>query len=235
MPGKHVRVIQHVACEGPGRIGSALADLDIETRLTRIDRAERVPVDLEGASGLLVMGGPMGVYQQDRFPHLRDELHLIEAAFKRELPVLGVCLGSQLVAAALGARVVSSGRKEIGWLPVLLEPDSRGDALLGEAPPRFDALHWHGDIFDLPRGAVSLARSELTEHQAFRHGPHTYGLLFHLEKDAPGAREMADAFADELATVGLDPDSIVAQTAARDRASERLARSIFTAWGRLLG
>jgi GMP synthase (glutamine-hydrolysing) len=234
MPGKHVQVIQHVGCEGPGRIGSVLADLGVELRVTRVDRAEPVPAGLDGASGLLVMGGPMAVYEMERFPHLRDELKLIEAALAQSLPILAICLGSQLLAAALGARVVFSGRREIGWMPVFLKPEARGDALLGAAPERFEALHWHGDLFDLPAGAVSLARSELTEHQAFRHGTRTYGVLFHLEKDTAGVREMAEAFAGELAGAGVDSQALLAETAAREALADGLAREIFGAWGKFL-
>jgi GMP synthase (glutamine-hydrolysing) len=234
MPGKHVRVIQHVASEGPGRIGTALAELGLEVRVTRIDRGEPVPETLDGASGLLVMGGPMGVYEQHRYPHLRDELRLIGVALASNAPVLGICLGSQLVAAALGARVVFSGRKEIGWMPVTREPGSHEDALLSGLPDRFEALHWHGDVFDLPQGAVSLAHSELTTYQAFRHGTRTYGLLFHLEADAEHVRAMATAFAAELSAAGVDPQALLAQTAGRDAAAATLASRVFGAWGKLV-
>jgi GMP synthase (glutamine-hydrolysing) len=234
MPAGQVQVIQHVACEGPGRIGPALRALGIELRVARVDGPLPAAADLDGVRGLLVMGGPMGVYEVESYPHLREELRLIEAALAREMPVLGICLGSQLLAAALGARVVFSGTREIGWMPIELKPEARADALFGARPPSFEALHWHGDVFDLPQGAVSLARSALTEHQAFRYGARTYGLLFHLEVDAAQLREMAGAFATELAGAGVDPKALLAEAAGRDAAAEKLARSVFGAWGKLI-
>jgi GMP synthase (glutamine-hydrolysing) len=234
MPGGQVQVIQHVECEGPGRIGSALSRLGIELRVARVDRALPAMADLEGVRGLVVMGGPMGVYEAERFPHLREEQRLIESALAREIPVLGICLGSQLLAAALGARVVFSGTREIGWMPVELKAEARDDALFGSAERSFEALHWHGDVFDLPAGAVSLARSALTEHQAFRHGARTYGLLFHLEIDAVQLQAMANAFAAELAGAGVDSKALLAEAVARDAAAEKLARNVFGAWGKLI-
>lgn len=193
-----VIVLQHVPPEGPGGIGDALQAHGVGLRIVRIDRGEPVPAQLD-AAGLVVMGGPMGVYEADRYPHLRDELHLIEAALRAERPIVGVCLGSQLLAAALGARVYPSGYQEIGWYPVELAEAAGIDPLLHGLPPRFTALHWHGDVFDLPAGAVRLAASELTPRQAFRWGEHVHGLLFHLEMTPAQLTAMVDTYADELA------------------------------------
>jgi GMP synthase (glutamine-hydrolysing) len=126
------------------------------------------------AAGLIVMGGPMGVYEEARFPFLRRERNLIERALADRVPVLGICLGSQLLASALGAPVRKGLRKEIGWHPVYLEDAAGDDPLFRETPVEFDAFHWHGDVFDLPTGAVRLAHSSLTEYQAFRYGENAY-------------------------------------------------------------
>lgn len=196
-------VLQHAAPEGPGAIGEALRTNGVATRVVRIDRGEPVPAELGAHAGLVVMGGPMGVYEVERHPHLRDELRLIETVLRAERPLLGICLGSQLIAAALGARVHASGYQEIGWFPVDLADEAASDPLFAGAPRQFTALHWHGDVFDLPRGALRLASSALTERQAFRHGTNTYGLLFHLEAGAAQVDAMAAEFADEIAGVGL--------------------------------
>ncbi len=174
-------MLQHAAPEGPAAVGHALQRRGVGMKTIRIDQGAAVPRSMDGAAGLVVMGGPMGVYEADRYPHLPAELRLIEAALEAELPILGVCLGSQLLAAALGARVYPSGRKEIGWHEVRLRDAARKDPVWGGVDDRFVGFHWHGDIFDLPKGAAPLAGSALTKEQAFRAGDRAYGILFHLE------------------------------------------------------
>ena len=229
-----VHVIQHTADEGLGRLARALAERGVEARVCRADLGEPLPRDLSTARGLVVLGGPMGVYESDRHPHLRDELRLIERALAVSAPVLGICLGSQLLASVLGARVRPSGAKEIGWFPVTLERIARQDPLFERAPKTFDAPHWHGDVFDLPRDAVHLARSEATEHQAFRFGEATYGLLFHLEAEVDTIRRMASAFASELAPAGVDGPKLIPLSEERAPATAVLAEGVFEAWAEML-
>ncbi|HEX6764747.1 MAG TPA: gamma-glutamyl-gamma-aminobutyrate hydrolase family protein [Polyangiaceae bacterium] len=225
-----VRVLQHIGPEGPGLIADALTREGIDVAVTRADLGEPVPARLDDAVGLLVMGGPMGVYEVDEFPYLGDEQRLIEHALREQKPVLGICLGSQLLAATLGARVAPGPRKEIGWFEVTATDAAARDPLLARAPSKFVALHWHGDVFDLPSGAVSLARSELTVHQAFRYGERAHGLLFHLEAKTEQVEKMARLFADELSAEGVDAAALLAQTPARTRAAEETARAVFGAW-----
>lgn len=220
-------VLQHVAVEGPGLIGEVLAARGVRLDLVRIFAGEPVPARLEH-DALVVMGGPMGVYDADRHPHLAAELRLLEHACAAARPVLGTCLGSQLLAAALGARVYPNTRKEIGWHEVTLAPAAAEDALLGGAPARFTPLHWHGDVFELPAGAVPLAASALTATQAFRHGRNAWGLLFHLELDRAQLDTWMTAFAAELAAEALDPAAILAPADARLAAARPVGREIFT-------
>jgi len=229
----HVLVLQHVAVEGPGRIAAALAARGVEARVIRIDRGEPVPRTLGEARGLVVMGGPMGVYETARYPHLTDELALIRAAVATDAPVLGVCLGSQLLAAALGAAVQPSGRQEIGFFPLTLADGASTDPLFAGLAPAFTALHWHGDLFELPAGATHLASSAMTEHQAFRHG-RAWGLLFHLEADAAQVRAMAEAFAADLTAAGVDPAKLVAAADALTTRLGPVADQVFTRWAALL-
>lgn len=174
----------------------------------------------------------MGAYEAQRYPHLARERTLIERAIATNTPVLGICLGSQLLASALGAPVYASGTKEIGWRPVTLEPSAANDPLFAGVGTGFHALHWHGDVFDLPKGAVPLARSQMTEHQAFRYGHHAYGLLFHLEVTAEQTERMAQAFADELAGANVVSASLVADSVRYAAEAERLAARVF---GRFAG
>lgn len=233
-PQKHVFVLQHHCCENVGTIAHALKHANVEPRYIRSDAGETVPKELGDAAGLIIMGGPQSVYEDDKFPWLRDEMRLIEDAFRRERPVFGTCLGSQLLAATLGAKVYAGTRREIGWFPVTLTDPARTDPLFIGVPPRFTACHWHGDVFDLPSGATHLASSELTPIQAFRHGKNAYGLLFHMEITEPQIAEMITQFADELHAAGVDARAMIAQTKKHVAAVQRLGASVYQRWVALL-
>ena len=213
-----VMVLQHVGCETLGTIEIALGHAGLSPQYRAPFAGDRVPTQPAGASGLIVMGGPMGVYEQDQYPHSRDECRLIEEALQQGLPVLGVCLGSQLLAHVLGARVYPGAGKEIGWYPVELSAVAQSDSLWQGVDSRFTAYHWHGDVFDLPAGCQRLAGSELTENQAFRHGGGAYGILFHMEVTAPLVEAMIVAFDEELCDAGT--------SAADSRAGSRLSAGI---------
>lgn len=227
---KKVLGVRHVAAETMGRIGDALAARRLEIDEVAVDRGDEVPLALGDAEALVVMGGPMGVYDADRHPHLRRELRLIEDALARGAPVLGVCLGSQLLATALGARVRKGVAKEIGWYPVHLSADGALDGVLGRAPRSFTALHWHGDVFDLPKGAAHLASSDRTENQAFRWGVASYGVLFHLEVDEQILRGMCAGFGDELAEVGLDEPTMTTRGERHLNELSSVSAQVFGAW-----
>jgi GMP synthase (glutamine-hydrolysing) len=229
---RRVLVVQHVAVEQPGVIGDVLRRRGVATRLVGPDDA--LPQDAaRDASGIVVLGGPMGVYEADRHPRLREEIAMLERAVAAGKPVLGICLGSQLLAAALGARVYRGQRKELGWLDVTLRPAAREDPLLSTAPSRFRALHWHGDVFDLPAGAQHLASSEQTLHQAFARG-RAWGLLFHLEAPPAQVSAMAHAFPEELAEAGTSADALIAATQRFAADAARLGSAVFDRWADLL-
>jgi GMP synthase (glutamine-hydrolysing) len=169
--------IQHVPWEGPHRILDACGALRVHT--VKPLAGQELPPHAEVA-GAVVMGGPMNVDEVERFPALAAEREWLAEAVRRELPVLGICLGAQLLARALGAEVRAGEGPEIGFAPV--EVSDPGDPVLGDLAPSTDVLHWHGDVFDLPDGAQPLASSAQTEHQAFRLGS-AWGALFHPEAD----------------------------------------------------
>jgi len=145
-------------------------------------RGEMLPGRLEAYSGVIVLGGFMGVYEQDSYPFLKDELTWLETVVKAEKPLIGICLGSQLIARVLGAGVYKGySGPEIGWKPVTLTAEGKVDPLFRDFPSSFTPVHWHSDTFDLPIGATLLASSEMYPHQAFRYGSSTLAIQFHVE------------------------------------------------------
>jgi GMP synthase (glutamine-hydrolysing) len=186
-------------------------------------------VDPLAADLLVVLGGPIGVYENDLYPFLDAETEHIATRLRAQRPTLGICLGSQLLAKALGARVYPSGNKEIGWAPVALTAAGQRSCLsqLDDTA----VLHWHGDTFDLPEGAVLLASTPLCEHQAFSVGQHALGLQFHAE--AAGAALEAwfvGHTAEIAATPGISVPQLRADTARYTPAIERQGTACFAAW-----
>lgn len=179
-----VLIIKNIAAEGPGTIADHLQTEQIPYTVVDMSRREPVP-DLNSFSQLVIMGGPMAVYEMDRYPWLREEAELIERAIASGKKVLGVCLGAQMIAHVLGAAVYAGNQKEIGWQDVRLTAAGMKDRIVRtlsvEGAPRATVFQWHGDTFDLPAGAVLLASSDLFPHQAFRYSDGVYALQFHLE------------------------------------------------------
>lgn len=205
-----VLIIQQVPHEGPGMIGGALRGFEVD--LLRVYR-DRMLRSLDGYSALVVLGGPMGVYEEERYPFLSGELKLIESALKRDIPTLGVCLGSQLIARAAGGRVYKGDKKEIGWYDVTLTPEGARDPLLLGMPSTFEVFQWHGDTFDIPPGGVVLASSELFPNQAVKVGP-AYGFQFHLEVTGEMVDSWLEVNGEELAPLRstIDPEAISEET-----------------------
>ncbi len=170
-----VLVVLHAATEPLGALAEPLAEAGLQLDVRLMPSA--LPSSLGDHGGVVVMGGSMGVYESDRYPFLRSEMALLREALDRGCPTLGVCLGSQLLAAAGGARVFPGPDPEVGWLPVERVAE---DPWLAGWPGRFEPLQWHGDTFDLPSGATLLASSTAYRHQAFRLGA-ALGLQFHVE------------------------------------------------------
>lgn len=231
---KPVLVVRHVSCETLGTIADALSQKGIPTREV-LTFKEPVPERIDDAAGLILMGGPMGVYEGDRFPFLRQEMRLIERALREKKPVLGVCLGSQLLAAALGGQVTRGRRKEIGWHSVALTAPAADDPLWTGIGSPFTAYHWHGDIFELPQGAVSLASSDLTACQGFRYGPNAYGFLFHMEVTKQIIEDMVKTFAPVLDSEKIDGREILRGIRDYLPALQTIGKVVFGRWAGLVG
>ena len=186
----NVLVLQHIACEPPGVFEDVLREREIELHRVELDEGDDLP-DWRTFDAIVAMGGPMSVNDDESLPWLADEKRAIGEAVRAGTPYWGVCLGVQLLAASLGARVYAGPEPEVGLLPVELTDEGRADPVFAELESGLATLQWHGDTFDLPDGAVRLASSPAYANQAFRF-ERAYGVQFHLEVSAEMAREWAE-------------------------------------------
>ena len=223
-------VLQNVSCEHLGLIEPALKERGMEYRYVRPFADEPIPKDLAGWDGVIVLGGPMSANDGERLGFIADELRLLAKVQEAGMPALGICLGAQLIAKAAGAQVIAGEEKEIGWYPLTLTEEGKKDRVLDGLPGTFPVFQWHGETFDIPRGAVCLAGSERYSNQAFRLGEKVYGLQFHLETTQPMIIEWLDLYRDEHAKCGGTVQgraSVMAKTALLKSAAEQRARQVF--------
>ncbi len=183
-----------------GRLDRLLRTHKIRIKFVNFSRQPDAVPDLAGYDAVIVLGGPMNVDEGHLYPHLVTEMRLLEAALRADLPILGICLGAQLLAHVLGAPVRRNHTQELGWHPVRLTADGESDPALRHLAGGKQVFHWHGDTFAVPQGAKLLAESDLCAHQAFRYGQHAYGLQFHLEADEPVIERWLRIYQAELAT-----------------------------------
>jgi GMP synthase (glutamine-hydrolysing) len=225
-----VLVLQHIACEPPGVYEDVLRERGAVLHRVQLDEGDALP-DWRDADAIVAMGGPMSATDDDELPWLTDEKRLIAEAIRAGTPYWGVCLGVQLLAAALGAPVYAGTDPEVGLLPVQLTDEGHDDPVFGGLPAELVTLQWHGDTFDLPPGAVRLARSRAYANQAFKVG-RAYGVQFHLEVSAEMAREWAavpEYVASMERTLGAEAApaflAAIEERAGSMRSVGRLARS----------
>ncbi len=195
-----IHALQHVDFEGLGHIGAWIEKQGHPLTLTRLFAGEPLP-RLEDFDRLVIMGGPMNIYEDDRYPWLAAERALIRAAVEAGKSAIGICLGAQLLADALGSKVYAGANKEIGWWPIRLTGltgDKKDAGLLAGLAESPTVFHWHGDTFDLPQGAVHLAESEGCRSQAFVFDNRILGLQFHLESTPDTVRAILAHCGHEL-------------------------------------
>ena len=225
---KDVLAIRHVPFEDLGLLEPVLRDRGYRTSYLDVPVEPVTPETALRPDLLVVLGGPIGVYETGTYPFLGPEQEAIEARVRAGLPTLGVCLGAQLLAGALGAEVVATGRKEIGYAPLTLTPAGRASALAPLDGVR--VLHWHGDQFAAPEGADRLAETPGFPNQAFGVGAHLLGLQFHLEADHSQIERWLVGHAHELASAGVDPNQVRADAAAHGPALADAARRVVEDW-----
>lgn len=203
---KQVLAIRHLAFEDLGTLEPAFIAAGHQVRYVEAPTGDLPTLDIAVPDIVVVLGGPIGACEEGRYPFLRDELSLIEARLKAARPLLGICLGAQLIARVGGARVYPGEQKEIGWGEVELTEEGSQSVLAPLAAK--PVLHWHGDTFDLPRDAERLASTALYPNQAFSIGPRVLALQFHLEASAQALESWLVGHAVELAHAGTDLQSL---------------------------
>lgn len=185
---------------------------------------------IEQADLLVVLGGPIGVGDADAYPFLNPEMALIERRLRQDRPLLGICLGSQMMAQALGSRVYPGGTKEIGWGQLRLTDEGAKSCLAPLGEPEAKVLHWHGDTFDLPRGATRLASSPIYDNQAFAYGRNALALQFHIEADPAQLEQWYVGHTAELGAAGISVNELRAATAQMAKRAGPQAERIFSHW-----
>ncbi|MBD9472088.1 MULTISPECIES: glutamine amidotransferase [Achromobacter] len=220
--------IRHVPFEDLGILAPVLADRGysvryLEAGVDAIDSATVANADL-----VVILGGPIGVYETGRYPFLEPELRAIAQRLRQDKPTLGICLGAQLMAAALGADVVSTGRAEIGYAPLTLTQQGQDSVL--SAVESVPVLHWHGDQFAIPEGAARLAETPGFPNQAFALGPRILGLQFHLEADSAQIERWLIGHACELSLRQIDPAVIREDARRYGPQLEHVARQAIEQW-----
>lgn len=180
---KKALIIKHIDNEGPVTIGEYLKKNKIEAETVELWRGEGLPADLSGISSVVCLGGPMNVYEEEKYPFLKKEDAFIREVLKKDIPYFGVCLGAQLLAKAAGAKVYKAAEEEIGWSKIKLTQEGKKDKIFsGLDTDALDVFQWHGDTFDIPKDGVLLAAGGKVKNQAFRIG-NAYGFQFHIEVD----------------------------------------------------
>jgi len=233
---KSVLVLQHASHETLGSLEDVFAEQDLNWDCIPLYVKAPPRFAADSAAGMVVLGGSMSVDDVDKYPFLQPEVEWIREALREEIPLLGICLGAQLLAKAAGARVYANERKEIGWYEIERTPEALNDPLFSGCDEREVVFEWHGDTFDLPQGAALLARSQWCRHQAFRYGRCAWGLQFHVEMTV----EMVERWLDhpesqrELENLEyIDPQAIRAGAARGLAAMGNLGQRVLPRFARL--
>lgn len=216
MHTKPVLILKHIDIEGPGTLADFLEKHHLHHHIANLYKVDAFPEKPEDYSAVVSLGGPMNVYEEERYPFLRWENDFLQKALKGDVPLLGICLGAQLVAKAAGAEVSKNPIKEIGWFDVSLTDEGLKDPVFKGLGNKLRVFQWHGDTFEIPKEGKHLASSTLCPNQAFRvgwqgHPRRAYGLQFHLEVDQGIIAHWTEAYEEELATLSepIKPEKLL--------------------------
>jgi GMP synthase (glutamine-hydrolysing) len=224
---KAVLIVKHVEQEGPGMLGKSFEDEGWELVTVELGRGEPLPDCLDGIAAVVVLGGPMNVYEEEAYPFLKHEDLLIKEVLREEIPFLGICLGAQLLAKVCRARVTKAAQKEVGWYAIDLTEKARQDRLFRQCRGPLTVFQWHEDTFEIPDGGVLLGTSAVVRNQAFRIGSCAYGLQFHVE----ASLDMVEAWMRDEESI--DVANILRQGAMVRETLEKQAAALFYNFRRL--
>lgn len=222
--------IRHVAFEDLGVLEGLLQRRGFTVSTLDAGVDDLLSEDAAAADLLIVLGGPIGVHDESRYPFLVDEIQMIERRLASGRALLGICLGAQLIARAAGTRVYPGPLKEIGYAPLMLSPAGHSSALQHLAAAQYNVLHWHGDTFDLPDGAVCLASTEITQNQAFQLGDTVLALQFHLEADPRRFEQWLIGHAVELAQADVSVNELRTAAARIGATVGSAGTAVFGSW-----
>lgn len=225
---KSVIALRHLHFEDLGSLEPLFAALGYQVHYVDACVADLASLDVTAPDLLVVLGGPVGAFDEGSYPFLARELALVERRLQSQRPMLGICLGAQMIARALGARVYPMGYKEIGFSPLTLTPQGLDSPL--SALDCTAVLHWHGDQFDIPAGAIHLAGSSACPNQAFAYGPNVLALQFHLEADSARIEQWLVGHSCELGHAGIDPRVVRLDAQARGQDLTRAAHAMIGSW-----
>ncbi|MDO8644580.1 MAG: type 1 glutamine amidotransferase [bacterium] len=233
-----ILICQHAAYEILGTFLPLLKEKGVRIRHVNFERTPEAEPGLAGCQGLVLLGGPQHLYENNLTPHLAYEIKLIREAIEQEMPVLGICLGAQLIAKALGGVVKRNSLPEIGWTEIEPTEEGKKDPLLRHFSKKQILFEWHEDTFELPEGAIHLAQSKYCPNQAFRYGKNVYGFQFHLERDEAfieGCLENQERHREFEKIPGLTVEKMRASTRKNMPAQKELSRKVFEEFIEILG
>ncbi len=210
---QEILVLQHIDCEGLGSFEPVILSRGLKPVFINAGKGDKLPEGTKDFCALILLGGPIGVYETERYPFLEEEMRLIQEFADKGTPILGICLGAQLIAESLGGKVYKGNRKEIGWYRLYFTGEGRKEKLFKTMPDVSVVFQWHGDTFELPDGAVRLAYNHSYPNQAFKMGENIYGLQFHLEVTEDMVTEWMEEYKEEVnGNEAIRPDIIYADT-----------------------
>ncbi len=227
-----ILVVKHIDIEGPGSIeeffrNTAWNIKAIDFKAVDLSMGEKLPESLVGIDAIITLGGPMNVYEEEKYPFLKDEDEFLKKAIKEEIPILGICLGAQLLAKACGAKVKKAASKEVGWYKVNLTDEGKKDPLFKNLPPELTVFQWHEDTFEIPKGGLLLVEGASCPNQAFRFGKAAYGLQFHVEVTPDIIESWINKYVAESSRGASDIKNMLIEAYKRKEAFKRQANSIY--------